>query len=169
MTFDERSALPAGVIIRHHLKPGDIGYITYLHGVLYSNELGWDYTFEAYVAGPLAEFARCGNDRERIWIVERDGTVAGSIAIVRASSEHAQLRWFLLHPNLRGLGIGRALMDRAVGFCKESGYSTVFLWTTSDLMAAARLYESFGFQITQEITHQQWGAMVTEQRYELSF
>jgi hypothetical protein len=29
-------------------------------------EYGFDRTFEAYVAGPLAEFARRGSDRERI-------------------------------------------------------------------------------------------------------
>lgn len=43
---------------------------------MYAAEFGWDHTFEAYVAGPLAEFAKSHNDRERIWIVERDGKVA---------------------------------------------------------------------------------------------
>lgn len=43
----------------------------------------------------------------------------------------------------------------------------VYLWTTSELVAAAKLYESTGFHITEEITHEMWGATVTEQRYEL--
>lgn len=167
MRLSDNKNVPAGIQIRIEIKPGDIGYLTYLHGVLYANEYGWDHTFEAYVAGPLADFAKSHSDRDRIWIVEKDTTVAGSIAIVEASTGQAQLRWFLLHPTLRGKGIGRHLMEEAVGFCRASGYLMIFLWTTSNLTAAARLYESFGFQITEETTHEAWGAMVTEQRYEL--
>lgn len=168
MSSTHSKELPAGVHIRSELKPGDIGYLTWLHGVLYANECGWDHTFEAYVAGPLTEFAKSHDDRERIWIVEVDGTIAGSIAIVAASTEQAQLRWFLLHPDLRGGGIGRMLMEEALGFCKAKGYSMIFLWTASELTAAAKLYDSFGFHLTEETTHELWGATVTEQRYELS-
>ena len=46
------------ISIRHDLQPGDVGYITYLHGILYAPEQGWDHTFDSYVAIPLAEFAR---------------------------------------------------------------------------------------------------------------
>jgi N-acetylglutamate synthase-like GNAT family acetyltransferase len=166
--LNDSTDLPANVHIRNDLKPGDIGYLTYLHGVIYATEYRWDHTFEAHVAGPLAEFARSHADRERIWIVEKDGTVAGSIAIVAASAEQAQLRWFLLHPDLRGQGIGRTLMQEAISFSRATGYSMVFLWTTSKLTAAARLYESFGFHIVEEVTHELWGATVTEQRYDLN-
>jgi GNAT superfamily N-acetyltransferase len=159
--------LPPDITIRSTLRPGDIGYVTYLHGTLYAAEYGWDYTFEAYVAGPLAEFSKSHSDRERIWIVEQGGEVAGSIAIVEASSDEAQLRWFLLHPSLRGQGIGRTLMDNAINFCRERHYSRVFLWTESALTAAARLYEASGFRLTEQETHELWGTIVTEQRYEL--
>src|SRR5215472_7259139 len=47
-----------GVTVRTYLKPGDIGAIVSLHGILYAGEYGFDPTFEAYVAGPLAEFVR---------------------------------------------------------------------------------------------------------------
>ena len=38
------------IIIRHHLRPGDIGYLSYLHGILYAEEYGFDLSFEVYVA-----------------------------------------------------------------------------------------------------------------------
>ena len=161
------NGLPPEITIRHKLRPGDIGSVTYLHGTLYAAECGWDHTFEAYVAGPLAEFGKSHNDRERIWIVEKDEKVAGSIAIVGASTDEAQLRWFLLHPSLRGQGIGRILMDDAIGFCRESHYSRVFLWTESALTAAASLYQAWGFRLTEQNTHELWGTVVTEQRYDL--
>jgi GNAT superfamily N-acetyltransferase len=167
MVSSDIRKLPPDITIRSTLRPGDIGYLTYLHGTLYAAEYGWDHTFEAYVAGPLAEFGKSHNDRDRIWIVEQEGQVAGSIAIVEASRDEAQLRWFLLHPLLRGQGIGRALMDSAISFCIEKHYSRVFLWTESALKAAARIYEASGFRLTKQETHELWGAIVTEQRYEL--
>ena len=32
--------------IRHYLKPGDIGYLTYIHGIYYAKEYGYDQTFK---------------------------------------------------------------------------------------------------------------------------
>ena len=165
--MDTKQDLPANVSTRNQLKPGDIGYLTYLHGILYAKEYGWDYTFEAYVAGPLAEFAKAHNERERIWVVEKDGQMAGSIAIVEASKEAAQLRWMLLTPDLRGYGLGRFLVREALDFCKEQGYRSIFLWTVSLLTVATGLYQSAGFQLTKERTHQIWGVELTEQRYDL--
>ncbi len=155
------------ITIRTDLRPGDVGSITYLHGVLYAREHGWDHTFEAYVAGPLSEFALRNNARERIWIVERGARVVGSIAIVEVSAEQAQLRWFQLRPELRGRGLGKQLMRDAMQFCRDRGYRSVLLWTVAGLEASRHLYLSTGFTLTSEDEHRQWGAVVTEQRYDL--
>ncbi len=160
--------LPQNIAIRHEFKPGDIGYLTYLHGTLYAKDSGWDHTFEAYVAGPLSEFAKSHSGREKIWLLDRDGKLAGSVAIVEASRDAAQLRWLLLHPDLRGQGLGRMLMEEALRFSRESAYRSVFLWTEASLLAAAGLYKSFGFRLTEEKTHDFWGSSVTEQRYDLT-
>ncbi len=168
MSATDTNKLPPGIKIRNDLKPGDIGYLTYLHGTLYAEGYGWDYTFEGQVAVILGEFAKSHNERERIWVVEKDGTVAGSIAIVEASERNAQLRLFLLHPSLRGHGIGRILMQEAISFCKDSNYSQVFLWTASALTAAAKLYRSAGFQLAEETTHVLWNDVVTQQHYVLN-
>ena len=159
--------LPSNITIRHDLKPGDLGFLTYLHGILYAKEYGWDATFEAKVASVLADFARSTSDRRRIWLVEKDGELCGSIAIFEASAEQAQLRVLLLHPDLRGLGMGRWLVEEAIGFCQECGYTSITLLTTSDLKAAAHLYTSLGFELGEETHQQLWSAEVTLQRYEM--
>ncbi len=159
--------LPKGINIRNQVLPGDIGYITWLHGMDYSREYGWDHTFEAYVAVPLSEFILNMGDQERIWIVEKEDVVTGSLAIVKGPGDSAQLRWFLLHPDIRGIGIGKILMEEALEFCRLSGYRTVFLWTEARLAAAASLYTTYGFKLTEEKTHPLWGTIATEQRYDL--
>ncbi|WXG47550.1 MAG: GNAT family N-acetyltransferase [Candidatus Atabeyarchaeum deiterrae] len=154
--------------LRHNLKPGDLGYLTYLHGVLYAEEYGYTQTFEAYVASGLAEFVQSLKpDEDRIWLAEADDQIIGSIAIVGRSRTDAQLRWFLVHPNRRGIGLGKELMKEALQFCKECRYKNIFLWTTSELKVARHLYTSAGFSKSEEKTHEMWGKMVTEERYDL--
>lgn len=167
-------AASASVSLRHDLRPGDVGYITYLHGTLYAQDQGWDYTFDAYVANPLAEFAKLQSNQaksqsaqERIWILEKDGRIVGSVAIVKFSDMVAQLRWLLLDPSVRGKGIGRWLVEDALDFCRTAGYSAVFLWTVKTLAIATKLYKSLGFRETEEQTHELWGSIVTEVRYDL--
>jgi GNAT superfamily N-acetyltransferase len=167
MTTGNSGETSQSVRIRHEFRSGDAGRLIELHGLLYSQEYGFDHTFEAYVAKPLAEFMLRRSPRERIWLVDFDGTLMGSIAIVQHSQTQAQLRWYLLHPTLRGRGLGKQLLEDALAFCRECGYKRVFLWTVSSLSAAARVYEKAGFQMSEKITHAIWGNMLTEQRYDL--
>lgn len=154
--------------LRHHIRAGDIGYLTYLHGITYAREYRYDQTFEAYVADGLAEFIRSFSpDKDRIWLAETNGLIIGSIAIVGYSKVEAQLRWFFVYPNYRGIGMGRKLLNEALHFCKERKYRTVFLWTTSELSTAQHLYAGAGFKRTQKRTHQIWGKTITEERYDL--
>src|SRR5262245_53101797 len=98
-TMDE-----AEITLRTDLRPGDLGAIVQMHGVLYAREHGFDSSFEAYVAGPLAEFVKAGSTRARLWLAERAGNIVGCVAIVQSSPETAQLRWFLVDPSVRGAG-----------------------------------------------------------------
>lgn len=165
--MDPTSGQQSKITFRHEFRPGDAGRLIELHGLLYSQEYGFDHTFEAYVAKPLAEFMLTQTPRERIWLVDSDGVLMGSVAIVNHSETEAQLRWFLLHPALRGRGLGNRLMEEAVAFCRESGYERVFLWTVSSLLAAAQVYRKADFRLTEEQTHELWGCRLTEQRYDL--
>ena len=156
------------ITIRAELKPGDLGYITYLHGRIYHDEYGFDTTFEPYVARPMSDFSLADDkSRQRIWIVEMGDKIVGCVAIVDAGGNEAQLRWLLLTKETRGKGLGKRLMREAVGFCREVGYDNVFLWTIDALHAAGSLYLKNGFNVTEEKRHAMWGVMVNEQRYDL--
>ncbi|MSR31179.1 MAG: N-acetyltransferase [Gemmataceae bacterium] len=153
--------------LRSKLHPGDLGAIIALHGTTYSREQKYDLSFEAYVAGPLAEFTLRASPREKLWLAERAGKLAGCVAVVEAPDETGQIRWFLVEANSRGLGIGRKLLTEAVRFCKSAKYESVTLWTVGALFAASRLYQSFGFQKVEEKPGSKWGVQVVEEKYEL--
>jgi ribosomal protein S18 acetylase RimI-like enzyme len=161
------SGMPGAITLRTSLKRGDLGTIVYLHGVLYARECGFDTTFEAYVAGPLADFVRTASDRERLWIAERDDRIVGCVAIVAVSTQAAQLRWFLVDPTARGAGLGKRLLQEAIEFCKACGYTSVILWTEGSLTAAAHLYRSAGFRKVEEKPGRMWGREVVEEKYQL--
>jgi GNAT superfamily N-acetyltransferase len=153
--------------MRTALQPGDFGAIVSMHGVVYAEEYGFDTTFEAYVAEPLAAFVLRASPRERVWVEDRDGRLAGSIAIVAADARTAQLRWFLVHRSARGGGLGRRLIDEAVGFSRESGYDRIVLWTVAGLEAALHLYRRAGFTRVEASPARRWGVDVVEERYEM--
>jgi N-acetylglutamate synthase-like GNAT family acetyltransferase len=155
------------VTLRTDLRPGDLGSIVHLHGTVYARENGFDPTFEAYVAGPLAEFVLAASDRERLWIAERGGRMVGCVAVVAASPQTAQLRWYLVEPSARGAGLGKRLLQEAVTFSRECGFRAITLWTVSALTAAAHLYRAAGFRKAEERPGRKWGVDVVEERYEL--
>jgi GNAT superfamily N-acetyltransferase len=149
------------------LRPGDLGAIVRLHGLIYASEHGLDITFEPYVAKPLADFILAGPDAGRLWIAEAGGEVTGSIAAVMHADGTAQLRWFLLVPEARGSGLGRHMLETALRYCRQRGASAVYLWTFAELHAAISLYERLGFRATERVSHHVWGAERMEIRMEL--
>ena len=155
------------IAIRNDIKPGDIGSIIRLHGEYYYRNNGFDYTFEPYVAIPLAEFVLRKNDNERIWIVEKKNIIKGCIAVSCLDKTTAQLRWFLLDESVQGIGIGRKLIEAGIQFAKEKRYKRMILWTVDKLTKAIDVYIKNGFKIIEEKKHNLWGKVLNEQCYEL--
>lgn len=155
------------ISIRTQLQPGDIGYVTYMHGALYSKEYDYGLQFESYVARGLCEFYEKYNPhRNRIWACEhRDRTIGFLLLMDRGES--AQLRYFLIEPEYRGLGLGSKLLSLYMDFLRECGYKRSYLWTTHELTTAAALYKRLGYQLTEEKESNSFGKSVTEQRYDL--
>ena len=154
--------------IRTDLRPGDIGAIIQMHGTLYGSEHGFGVQFESYVALGLHEFcAAYDPNRDRVWICEHGSRMIASMLLMHRASGTAQLRYFLIRPEYRGIGLGRRLMDLGMQFLRERGYRSVYLWTVDELPVAAALYRRYGFTLTEEKPSTVFGKALHEQRYDL--
>jgi DNA-binding MarR family transcriptional regulator/GNAT superfamily N-acetyltransferase len=130
----------------HH--PGDMGWVTHRHGVLYSQEYGWDEHFEALVAQITSDFIKNFDPkRERCWIAERDGEIVGSVFLVKKTKTIAQLRLLLVEPKARGLGIGKRLVEECIRFARQKGA---------------------GFKLVREEPHHSFGYDLVGQYWELT-
>ena len=157
--------------IRRELNPGDLGAIVAHHGIVYAREHGVDATFEAHVCAAVAAAAGRGwpGRREGVWLVERDGRHAGSLALTEEGEDLAAVRFFVLDKELRGHGLGRRLLGELVTTARANGYTSLFLETFSELESAAHLYRDHGFELVSSETGPRWGrAKLTYQHYELS-
>lgn len=153
--------------IRTELKPGDIGYVIYRHGKLYSNEYNYGIEFENYVAKGLTEFYENYNViMDKVWICEHEDKMIGFLLLMHRSNDTAQLRYFSIEPEYRGLGLGTKLMNLFMDFFNHCNYQKAYLWTTSELTTAAKLYEKAGFRLVEEKKSSTFGKPVIEQKYE---
>lgn len=156
------------ISIRTSLLPGDIGYTTYLHGQLYQKEYSYGVSFEAYVAKGLHEFYENYDPKNnRVWVCEHQEKRIGFLYLMNRG-DSAQLRYFIIEPEYRSIGLGKKLMTLYMDFLKSCGYKKSYLLTTSELHAAAALYKKHGFKLTEEEDSTAFGKPVTEQRYELT-
>lgn len=155
------------ISIRNELRPGDAGYLIHLHGWIYQ-ERGYNHRFEGYVCKTFYDFFehyRPGKDR--FWFAETEGNMIGAISIVEHSPSKAQLRWFLVHPQYRGTGLGSRLLNEAVDYCRAKKYRTVYLETTEDQQQAIGMYTKAGFVKVAEHPSNDWGKPLLELTYEL--
>lgn len=147
-------------------QPGCIGDVASLHARFYAKHWGFGVFFEHKVATELATFAQSlPNSDCALWLYVENGRFLASVAIDGdATTRVGHLRWFIVDDSLRGSGIGRRLIERAMAFV-DARFDETYLWTFKGLDAAQHLYESVGFRLAEEAQGQQWGTPVIEQRF----
>jgi peptidyl-dipeptidase Dcp len=156
------------ITIRTTLKPGDIGYMTYRHGILYQQECSYGIEFESYVALGFHEFySQYDLARDRVWVAEHENRIVGFLLLKHRPKNAAQLRYFLVEPEYRGMGLGKRLMELYMEFFRANGYTSSYLWTTHEQEPAIALYRQYGFVLTEEKPSTAFGKPLREQRYDL--
>lgn len=81
-------------------------------------------------------------------LLDRDGPageMAATVGIRRIDTDTCELRKMYMLPHLRGRGLGRRLLEYALGKAAELEYRRVTLETASPLKEAIALYLKYGF------------------------
>jgi GNAT superfamily N-acetyltransferase len=156
-------------VVRRADRPGDLGWVVMAHGEGYDQQFGWDTDFEVLVAGIVADYGtRHDPAREAAWIAELDGRRVGCVFLVAGDRPKvAKLRLLLVMPEGRGHRLGTRLVQECLSFAREAGYEQVTLWTNDVLVAARRIYQSFGFTLTDEERHHSFGHDLVGQNWTL--
>lgn len=80
-------------------------------------------------------------------VIEDDaGNILGCGGVHPLNDRSCELRKLYFLPELRGYGIGSAMLDRFVRFARQAGFQRMELETASVLHAAIALYHQRGFR-----------------------
>jgi peptidyl-dipeptidase Dcp len=156
------------ITIRTDLRPGDLGYVIHLHGSMYAQEYQYGISFETYVARGMYEFySQYDAEKDNVWICEDEDRIIGFLLCMHRSEQIAQLRFFILLPGYRGMGLGKRLMELFMEYLHAKNYHSCYLWTTNQQATAAFIYKKLGFVMTKEKSSTDFGIQLLEQRYDL--
>lgn len=134
-------------IIRSDWQDGDVERIVELHRRGYADEpMRYGEDFLRHVRHTVEEADIPAHPASRVWFAELDGETVGCAALVDRG-ERGQLRWVVLTPETRGLGIGRRLLDAAMAHADKQDWQSVYLETTDGLDVSMALYERLGFRV----------------------
>ena len=88
----------------------------------------------------LAEF-----DKNKMFLIKREGTVVGTIMYEMKDSSHAYISGLVIDQDMQRQGVGRASMKLLLD--KLKGVTRIDMVTHPDNDAALSLYESLGFSV----------------------
>lgn len=84
------------------------------------------------------------------FVVREEGRVVGSVGVHRFGQDVAELHRLYLDAGVRGRGLGDALVQTILAWCRDNGVSRLLLWSDTRFVHAHRLYLRHGFRQTGE-------------------
>ena len=138
-----------GLTLRHELKAGDLGRLIEFSGIYGHSDFDYPIAFEGYVAETFAEFVINPKPLNRLWMVEDEQGLVGTIGVVDRG-DTAQLRWFSVRPDWRENNLGKFLFGAAMEFIQENDFQKAWLSTFSESEIAIAFYKRRGFRIMVE-------------------
>lgn len=93
------------------------------------------------------ESAYMHTEGNNFWVAENEaGAVVGMIGVQHHDQGVGQVRRLRVATDHRRRGIGKALLETAITFCKENQYLKVALDTFTERSAAVEMFQKLGFR-----------------------
>jgi len=122
-------------------------YLEWLNERL-QHEYGIGFDVEAMVTSDLTDAHKFHPPNGRFYLARYRDRIAGVGCLKKLAAGVAEVQRMYVPPAYRGLGIGRAIVNRLIDDARALGYVQLRLESLKFLEAAHRLYHSVGFHDT---------------------
>jgi putative acetyltransferase len=112
----------------------------------YHAQLGVNLDFQGFEAELAALPGAYTPPRGGLLLAESDGVAVGCIAMRETPDGRAEMKRLYVRDAARGLGAGRALVERIISDARDAGYREMVLDTLPMMVSAQRMYERLGFR-----------------------
>lgn len=132
-TIKERDNTAIAAVIRKTLEEFDAAH----PGTVYYDETT-DRLFQLFSQTPRSVY----------FVAEKDGEVVGGGGIFPSAGlpdDTCELVKMYLLPQVRGIGLGKRIIQQCIAFAGEEGYKNIYIETMPELQQAMKTYEKFGF------------------------
>ena len=135
-----------GEVTIRSCEGGDANRILSLMREVFIDEMEWDRAFIVDAARVLAEMLNNHRPGHDLFVVaESANKIIGVVFLIDIGNRTGFIRWLVVHRDFRGIGLGRRLFDRVLGFSREEGFVKLRLVTVWKLSEARRFYLKAGF------------------------
>lgn len=143
-----RSRLRRALTVRRIQRKDNPGIAGVIREVMTEfGAVGAGYSINDAEVGSMYQAYR--DDRSAFFVIVRGKEMLGGAGVgplAGGSPDTCELRKMYLMPELRGLGLGRTLMDACIEAAESIGYATCYLETLEHMGQARQLYEASGFK-----------------------
>ena len=119
-------------------------YLQWVGGVA-RDEYGLSFDVDAMLRSDCDEASPFAPPHGRLYLVQAGDAAIGVGGLKRLSTDVGELQRMYVKPQARGLGAGRALLQRLLDDARAMGLRTLRLESLKALAAAHALYRSAGF------------------------
>ena len=114
-------------------------------------DLLYEFNGEALPPDALARRMEQAKALEAVFLCQRDGVVAGLLALrtvptLSAAQDWAEITELYVRPSFRRMGVGRALVRAAVEYSRIRGCTDIHLLVDPSNAVAHSFYEDLGFR-----------------------
>lgn len=115
------------------------------------NDLGWSYEPEGRHAD-IIHIQDVYMQNGCMWCLFEDEKIIGGVAVktIDEKQKAAEMKRLYLAKEYQGRGYGGMLFEKAIDFCKENGFSKVYVDTRNDRDAAMHMIKKYGFRETKK-------------------
>jgi putative acetyltransferase len=108
-------------------------------------EYGWIWQPVTEVPDLFDFTAHYEGERGGFWVARADGCVVASVGVERVDADTGELHRLYVDPEWRRRGLGDALVQSALEWCRVRRIGRLVLWSDTRFESSHRLYTRVGF------------------------